>query len=269
MFANLNLAKAFIKAGEKKELILSILMPLNLSGIELLNLVAEVAQVSDLELTYHVKENNYSLSQAIAPYSYLMPMLAIKHDDEFDLMCSVFEDIPMEVISQGNHILAVVKNQARSAVAEKKDSLLSKLRMIVTRAANSPVTKYAGVALALGMVMMGSAEASSTDAVNTMEAMNTALSNMGGDAPAGCEFGVKFLGYMKTNTGLITGANYEVQMGDWQIVQKFTKLGNVSETLDQTIYKLKEFKGCGMSKSDALEMVEKIHTKVMAKWVAR
>ena len=263
LFANIELVKTLVKAGEPKDTIIPLVKDLNLSGAELLNLVSELAKVDTINLTYNVPNQNYNLDSEVTPYIYLMPMLAIKHDDEFDLLCSVFNEVPMELISQGDMILAVVRNNARNEVEQKKESILNKISMICSRVVNSPVTKYAGVALALGLVMMGSAEASPKDAVDYLEAANASLSQMGGEVPAGCEFGVKVL----AKNGI--SINYEMQLGDYFVNVKYLKAGNVMENLEQTVSKLKEVKGCGLSKADAIEMANKSILMVKKLWITK
>lgn len=260
-FGNLELAKKMIKANEPKDKIVFVMNQMEIKGSQLLSFVEELVQKSPLELSYDVKNQSYALESAVAPYSYLMPMLSIKHDDEFDLLCSVMDSVPMEIISQGDHVVAVVKNESRQKVEENKDNIKTKVLMICSRVFNSPVTKYAGVALALGLVMMGSAEASSKDAVDYIEAVNNSLSQMGGDLPAGCEFGAKVI----AKNGL--GITYEVNFGDYSVSTQFLKAGNAYESVDQTVSKLKEMKGCGMSKADAVEMANKVHMTVKKLWL--
>ncbi len=234
---------------------------INLSNQQLLSLIESLTGSSQISAVYNCKNNQLVLESSVLKFNYLIPHIHIHQDDDFDLMKSIFDEIKMDIIVKDDTFMAIVHNESRNQVEENKSSILNKISMIASRVISSPVTKYAGVALALGLVMTGNAEASSKDAVDYLEAVNTSLSSMGNDLPSGCEFGVKIL----SKNGL--GINFEVNLGDYMVNTKMLKTGNIYESVDQTVYKLKEAKGCGLSKADAVEMANKMTTMVKKLWI--
>lgn len=215
----------------------------------------------DFSINYLVKENQLVLNNQLNKFKYLLDPIEISQSDELSLLKDVYDLIPLELSLQFDRFIVDLKKGV--SLLPQKDSIMTKFNLAVSRFAQSDATKYVGVALALGLAFMGEASAGVNEASDYINAVNNSLNQMQGDLPAGCEFGAKVI----SKNGL--GMTYEVQLGDYVVNTKFTKLGNISETLDQTIYKLKEAKGCGLDKSDVSEMSKKITQMVSKLWSAK
>lgn len=261
LIPHMKVLKNLILNKADPQLILQLKETISPSNNQVLSLIEELSGIHQFFANYNCKNAQLELDTSLLKYNYLLPAIHVHHDDDFDLMKSIFDNIKMDIIVKDDNFLAVVHNESRNQVEENKTSILNKISMIASRVISSPVTKYAGVALALGLVMTGNAEASTKDAVDYLEAVNKSLSSMGNDLPSGCEFGVKIL----SKNGL--GINFEVKLGDYMVNTKMLKTGNIYESVDQTVYKLKEAKGCGLSKADAVEMANKMTTMVKKLWI--
>jgi hypothetical protein len=215
----------------------------------------------DFSINYLVKENQLVLNNQLNKFKYLLDPIEIAQSDELSLLKDVYDLIPLELSLQSDRFIVDLKKGV--SLLPPKDSIMTKFNLAVSRFAQSDATKYVGVALALGLAFIGEASAGVNEASDYINAVNNSLNQMQGDLPAGCEFGAKVI----SKNGL--GMTYEVQLGDYVVNTKFTKLGNISETLDQTIYKLKEAKGCGLDKSDVSEMSKKITQMVSKLWSAK
>lgn len=257
-FASKQLLFNLSQAQASLEYVLKVYNQLDLNEVEKLNLALSLSGEDSLDLEYYPKNKNYSLKANLKSLDFLLDKLVIKEDEELDLLSSVYDNIPMEVVVQGGVLMGVVKNNNRQNIEANKASLITKFSLIVSRIVQSPVTKYVGVSLALGLVLTGEASASVTDAAEYLKAVNNSLSQM--DVPTGCEFGVKIIS--KNSIGI----NYEVQLGDYISTTNYTKVGSFSENFEQNLYKLKEAKGCGLTKSDATEMASKVSKMVTKLW---
>lgn len=262
LVSNLEIAKVLIYAHEAEKAIY-VLESLQLDGSALLSLFEEITKTSPIAPFYNVKDQKLEFPEEMNPYLYLKPVVHMKHDDDFDLLSSVTDRIPMELISQGGKVMAVVKNNARNDVVSKKESIIAKLTMFASRVISSPYTKYAGAALAIGLVFMGSAEAADPNqgVVDALEKVGANWQeSMSADAPSGCNFGVKVI-----NKNAL-GITYRVDLGDYSVKTEYLKSGRVAESVNQSVLKLKEMKGCGLTKSEVIEMANKLQSLVKAHW---
>lgn len=211
------------------------------------------------EMDYEVARKQNLIHESLRPYNYLLSVEVDLDNDEIKLLSSVMDTINLELFISGDKILARVKPQEEIKVAEKKQSWMDQISLIVS-SMNPEPSKYLGIALALGIGLLSStdAHAGSKDAKDYLHKVDQSLSKI--DVPTGCQMGAKIL----ASNGI--GMTYEIQLGDFVVRTDFQKVGHISERTEQTTYKLKEQKGCGLSKSDAIEMATKVDKMVYKLW---
>jgi hypothetical protein len=211
------------------------------------------------EVTYDPRTQQTLMNDSLRPYSYLLSVQIDPENDEIKLLASVVDFVELELYLSGDQILARVKPQVEIQVAEQKQNWLDQISLIVS-SINPEPAKYLGVALALGISLLSAtdAQAGSKDAKDYLHKVDQALNKV--EVPAGCQMGAKILA---TNA---IGMTYEVQLGDYVVKTEFYKIGNVSERTEQTAYQLKDQKGCGLSKAEALEMATKVDKMVLKLW---
>ena len=256
LFTDSYLVKLFARKNVFRDFSLSILADLNMSPLESLLLIQELTGKDPLPAVYISKDKKLGFEDTISQYIYLIPEIQVSEDDDLELVSSVMDEVPMELTIKDKSITAVVLNKARSQVEAKAEAIYNKAMTILTRIVSSPVTKYAGIALAIGVALTGTAEAGVGDAVKVIESANQSLQPLMSDLPAGCEMGVKMI------SKNAFGITYEMEIGDYVVRTEYFKAGNVSEKMDQTLFKLKELKNCGFSKQDVLELAEKLQGTV-------
>lgn len=211
------------------------------------------------EMEYDVDRKQKFLHDSLVPYHYLVPVEVDLDNDEIKLLASVMDTITLELFIVGDKILARVKPQEEIKVAEKKQSWIDQISLIIS-SMNPEPSKYLGVALALGIGLLSAtdAQAGSKDAKDYLNKVDQSLSKI--EVPAGCQMGAKIL----ASNGI--GMTYEIQLGDFVVRTEFHKVGNISERTEQTTYQKKEMKGCGLTKSDAIEMATKVDKTVYKLW---
>lgn len=237
------------------ELFMQLFERIELTPMQKLNLFNELKKSENSYLEFDISTDSLCFS-GNSKLNILIEDVRIEKDDDFELLSYVMDSIPMEIIPRDEDIFAVVLNKKRNEVAQNKETITTKLKTICARVISSPVTKYAGIAFALGLSLTGTAEASMVDAVGYVDALNQNLSQLAVDVPSGCNFGAEIL----SNNGFTM--EFQVQLGDFLVETKVTDLGSTYKGLEQNVLKMEEMKGCGLSKEDVSQMAKQIASSI-------
>jgi hypothetical protein len=211
------------------------------------------------ELELELDKNNPCLHESLRPYQYLIPLTINIECEELKLLSGVLDKISLELYIVDNKFATRIKPKEEVNVTEQRQSWLNQISLIIA-SLNPEPSKYLGVALALGISVLAApeAQAGAKDAKEYLQRIDKALSQI--EVPAGCQMGAKILSV----NGI--GMTYEIRLGDYVVRTDFHKVGHISERTEQITYQLKEQKGCGLSKADAIEMATKMDKNVMKLW---